>query len=360
MQKLHIIMALILGVISVLITACSNADEPLQPSSPLEDSTSYVVTLNLGGEYISVSEEPLSRSGEEPNKYYGVNVYCMKTDGSETTYSKYAYGVFDNVAEMKITLLGGYKYKFECTSVTDDKDKLHYVTDEYFGNSREGLGKPFMMDGYNGGTYFKRSDYNKFIYDKWKQLIQIKVGNSLVKKSDDDDFGVEYEYPRLIRYYGEIEDFVPSGDASVTIPLKRTVFGIKVVANDVPDGKLEWYNNRLRFSYEECSGAENVNCTDIFTFPNVYDCWKSEEPCSLDFSISFNWVRGNGYTQSFKKDVTVKCNVMTVITVNLNGNSSDVGMSINEDQSPMTIEEVVVNYNGGDLNDTNVEVDPED
>ena len=109
-------------MVVLMCVACSNQDAD-EPSLEADAQKTYEVSLNLSGDYIDVTESPLSRA-DEPKKYYAIDVLCMKTDGTQSSYSAYAYGVFDNLEDMKITLLGGYKYKFVCTSATEREDKF--------------------------------------------------------------------------------------------------------------------------------------------------------------------------------------------------------------------------------------------
>ena len=90
----------------------------------------------------------------------------------------------------------------------------------------------------------------------------------------------------------------------------------------------------------------------------MYDCWKSEEVYTKDFTIYFTWTRANGYKQYFNESITVKRNVMTSITVNLKGGANDVTIGVNEDETPMGNEDISIEYDGGNLNDT--PVDPQE
>ena len=103
--------------------------------------------------------------------------------------------------------------------------------------------------------------------------------------------------------------------------MKRTAFGIKVIVNGVPDGSLTWSDRNydsyynLRFNCDNCTGPDKLEYSQIFTFSEVYDCWKSEEVCTEDFTIYFTWTRANGYKQYFDEKITVKRNVMTTIGI---------------------------------------------
>ena len=77
---------------------------------------------------ITIEESPLFKAaGEETEStdLYGINVYYDKErDGNINDV--YGYGLFDNIADMNISLLTGYKYKFVCSLVKDGKNKVAY------------------------------------------------------------------------------------------------------------------------------------------------------------------------------------------------------------------------------------------
>lgn len=343
-------MVLIMALIGTVITSCSNADEPLPNPTPNDEGEVYEVSLSLGGEYTNVTEEPISRADEAPKKYYGINVYCMKTDGTENSYGHYAYGVFDNVADMKITLLGGYKYKFECTSATEGDDK--------FFDSSSYILYPFQETYYvNGVIYndvFSKDDINKFITSQSKYLDGIKYGKTAYQSESGNNLYDPYthSYPRTDRYYGEITDFIPSNGGVANIPMKRTIFGVKMVINGVPDGKLDW-SVPLPMEHTSCNSSESLSFSHIYTFSDVRVCWINDSHSS-DFTINFTWTRSNGYRQNFKETITVKRNVMTTVNVNLKGGANDISLGIEEEDTPLGNESVNIDYDGGDINNTPV------
>jgi len=129
---------------SSTLFSCSNNEDELPPKEQTNQET-YTISFNLGGEFISTSETPLSRTEVAPKKIYGINVYYKK-DGN-TWYDNYAYGLFDNIQDMTISLISGYRYKFECTMIQNDNDIIYHDKNGYYG-------RPFMSgDNYNG-------DYN--------------------------------------------------------------------------------------------------------------------------------------------------------------------------------------------------------
>ena len=335
----------------LMCVACNNGFD--EPQLEVEAGKTYEVSLSLGGDYIDVSEIPLSRA-DEPKKYYAINVLCMKTDGSENSYSFYASGVFDNINDMKITLLGGYKYKFECTSATEGEEKF-FTKNNY-------LYWPTIYD------QVSISNINKFNIPgngNYVPEYNLKYGSLLYNITNYDNY--YHDYPKMDRYYGELLDYVPTEGGTATISMKRCVFGVKIIINGVPDGTLGWSspsyyvkNDKTYYMYlpkSSHTGNEKLEFSSIYTFYNVYDCWEKTvagDDYTQTFTIGFGWERSNGYTQSFSKEFTVKRNVMTTINVTLTGGSEEIGVGINEETSEMTNESVDMNLDGGLLNDTEV------
>ena len=345
-------MALTAVCMSLSFSSCEK--KQVEDSNIIEGGKTYEVQLGLGGEYIEISETPLSKS-DAPAKYYAIEVYCMKSDGSENEYSHYAEGVFDNIEAMKITLLGGYKYKFICTSAIEGDDKLEIKYNQLY-----------WLYGSSIGT----EQLNKF-YTEYPYLIEnLDSGNTSYLGGTYDNYR---SYPRMDRYYGVLEDYIPTEGGVATISMKRCVFGVNMIINGVPDGTLSWenalredddkYNSDYRwfqFGAYSHTGSEKLALSAIYTFSKVGKCWEKAvkgETYSEVFTIKFTWERGNGYKQEFSQEFTVKRNVMTNLNITLNGGSSEIVLGFNEENVDMTDEEVNVVYNGGETNDT--EVNPE-
>ena len=336
-------------MVVLMCVACSNQDAD-EPSLEADAQKTYEVSLNFSGDYIDVTESPLSRA-DEPKKYYAIDVLCMKTDGTQSSYTAYARGVFDNLEDMKITLLGGYKYKFVCTSATEGEDKFYVVKNTSYGDR--------LRWPYESNTYL--SDLNKF-------TMKYNFGTSLYSGYTYYNNGNPSYYPKMDRYYGEPMDYTPKDGGTATIPMKRCVFGVKMTVNAVPDGTLSWdpycteKSNHYSFNLSQYShiGTEKLEFSSVYTFYEVYNCWQKAvagEDYTKTFTINFTWTRANGYTQNFSKEFTVKRNVMTNINVTLTGGSEEVSVGIQEENSEMTSESTDVNYDGGSLNGT--EVDPQ-
>lgn len=362
-------MVLIMALIGTVITSCSNADEPLPEPSPNDEGTVYEAKLNFEGDIpnFTESEEPISRADETtPKRVYGINVWCMKTDGTETSYKNYAYGLFDNKEDMVISLLGGYKYRFECYMVEDDEEELYISSSKYTGEY------PFagkkITNTFNIG--YSSSGFN-FYNGK------ITTVKSYSESISDKDYSYQTN-PVIGIYYGILLDYTPSQNSIATIPIyKLGYYGLRIVVTGVPDGSLYvspsykdciYYYDKLKYDYWSQTFTESGSIERTFTggfyralnsSGNYISSWLSNmQNYSTSTTVSFTWTRANGYIQDFSKDITLKRNVMTVLTVNLTGGAGEVSLGFEEHSEDMSTENDSIDYDGGDMNDT--PVNPED
>lgn len=330
----------ILFIGSTLFSCSNNEDELLSKEQEENEQETYTISFDLGGEFISTSETPLSRTEVISKKIYGINVYYKKDDNS--SYQNYAYGLFDNIEDMTISLIGGYKYKFECSMVKNDVDTL-YNNHTYYA--------PFhYYYNINNGNYSGIELSNKFEISTTSPtyIKGLKSGTTSISgrgSSSDTD------YPRTDRFYGELEDYVPSSDGIANIDLKRTAFGLKFIVTPPVDGTLSV--GSIASNIKISSDDSTVETSAIYTFYDVYKCWKVEE-YTQNFTIRLTWIRANGATQTFEKVITVKRNVMTTVNVNVNGGTTDSSLGVKEDDTPMGNENVDMSFNGGDLDDNEV------
>lgn len=199
MKIFRLIGMLLIG--SSTLFSCSNNEDELPPKEQEQtNQETYTISFNLGGEFISTSETPLSRTEVAPKKIYGINVYYKK-DG-DTQYQNYAYGLFDNIEDMTISLIGGYKYKFECSMVQNDTDMLYHDDSMYYA--------PFHQGKLNYDIYKGTILENKFNISttNYIQIQGLKFGETSLKgKRGYNDIA---NYPQTDRFYGELTDYVPT------------------------------------------------------------------------------------------------------------------------------------------------------
>ncbi|WP_278716912.1 hypothetical protein [Bacteroides caecimuris] len=342
MKIFRLIGMLLIG--SSTLFSCSNNEDELPPKEQEQtNQETYTISFNLGGEFISTSETPLSRTEVAPKKIYGINVYYKK-DG-DVNYQNYAYGLFDNIQDMTISLIGGYKYNFECSMVQNDADTLYHDDNMYYA--------PFHKDYSSYGGIELSNKFNISTTNSI-HIIGLHVGATCIKSYRNRE-----DYPKTDRFYGELTDYVPTKDGVANIDLKRTAFGLKFIVTPPVDGTLSvsyiWINNDGTMNPNiKVSADDNIlESSSMYTFYGVYRCWQAEN-YTEDLTIQLKWERANGATQTFEKVITVKRNVMTTVNVNVNGSTTDSSLGVKEDDTPMGNENVDMNFNGGDLDDNEV------
>lgn len=134
--------------------ACAACQEKnITPDVPAQDQEVYTVQLGFGGEW-DITYEPLTR-GNDNNDLYGIQLYSAPIDenSTSTTWTPFAYGLYDGVSNVSISLLKGFKYKFEASMFVDGKNKLRLYSDGY--------SSPFFKYGLN---YSCLNVTNGFIY----------------------------------------------------------------------------------------------------------------------------------------------------------------------------------------------------
>ena len=328
---------------TVVLAGCGGdgADAVDELSVPTGTEEYVTVSLAMAGE-VTVSEEPLGRAGTEGKDLYGINVYYdREKDGQSDDI--YGYGLFDCVDSMRLSLLTGYTYKFVCTLVKDGKEKVY---EEYSGS----YSYPFMRQSSYSSNLETDLD-NHFVIGTESHFSGLGDGYTHLK---DEKSYEPRSCPPTERYYGETEGYKPTANGTVVINLKRCSYGVKFVVKGVTDGTLDVsmgsYANSFSVSTPEAE-SEGV----IYTFSDVDGCWKSETDYSVDATLSLRWRRGNNVTQTLEKQqVTLKRNVMTTVTIDLNGSTGDSFIGINPENTPMTDEKVDFTIDADGQEDTEV------
>ena len=308
--------------------------------TPTDNEEMIEVSFTLSGEIsVSVNETPMdnTRAGESTSDdLYGIQVL---QDGE-----KYAFGLFDNVAKMKLFLHSGHSYKAICSSIKNGKTVLKYYNTTYgtgFGkiwymyDSESGVPHSCSQNGSNLNCYVTVADavdpasmqserisyYGfgfPFVHSSGSMYVTTAGvgGYSGVPTTVDNqftyssEFGMDYlsegmtitaadlweKYPSLERFYGESASFQAiKGNTTVSIPLKSTSFSFQCSISGITDGKVSLtINNDTKTLIEE-NGITSSFVSDINTycFNNVEDAWKYNDYME-NFTISMIWTRGFG------------------------------------------------------------------
>ena len=321
--------------------SCNN--DEWTPSTVKEEPKTIKVSVGLDGEFISTSFTPFTRAETDKKKVYGINVYYRES--SNRDYKHYAYGLFDNVQDMQISLPASYTYKFECSIVQDDLDEIY----EDHGN----LNRPFLSfssNGYIGDTSLQ----NKFIVSTSSPIYfdNLKSGTTKVKKANGtlQLAGI----PATDRLYGELEGYTPEVGGHALITMKRTAFGAKFILNPPTDGTLVVSTSFANMNITANEDPKTVE--SLYTFPEVYNCWKIER-YTQTYDIKLTWKRKTGEIQEYSQKVTMRRNIMTTINVYFNNNNvkpeNDTTIGISEDSMPTAGETINIILNDETPTDDN-------
>ena len=279
------------------------------------------VSLNISGDFdVEVVQDPLTKAGSSDDAY-GINVYYDK-EGDGTTNDIYAYGLFDNVADMTITLLSNHKYRVVCNLVKDARNTLFFG--QAFNNTFSGYAYPFQTNSSNSTLL-----NNKFIIGTSTYFTGFGSGNAHRANTASPSTSNYQTYARVNRFYGETDKYEPVPNGTIDVYLKRVVFGAKFVVSGLKGGSLSVTCGDF---FSGTYSKDNDGTETIYTFPDVYDTWKNGLPHVATVSISYTSNRGRLWNLSKSQDVQFKRNVMTTVNVQLNPDLSGTSLSITEEE----------------------------
>lgn len=262
------------------------------------------------------------------NDLYGIQVYsCPNVDGA-TTYTYYAYGLFDDTSLMNIKLLEGYKYKFVATMVVNGKNVIRSTNNVY--------SSPFNSTSLD----------NKFIYSKDKNIggtSGVSVGNvSLVGHTGS------FKHANIDRYYGESGDYIPENNKKVEIDMKRTTFGIKY-ATDLSEGSLKI---ALDGAPEVVINHPQTDHEDIYSFHYVQSVFTNNNN-SETIPTTITWTKTDGVVVPLgTHNITFKRNVLTTVSIKVADVTTENGIGFELETTEMGTEDITIE--NGEIVDTNV------
>lgn len=319
-------------LLALLLTfcGCSTQDEPTV--EPSKEAKVFTVSMGLFGEITSISDSPLTRAAT--NDLYAIQVYSRPdsafSGGVYQEEKRYAYGLFDDKALMTIKLMEGYKYRFECTMVPNGKNKIyHYNT--WDGNNSYYYSAPFDKPLVsNGGFTYSTDNGFSSLNNGWSYVYTDSMNMT------------SFQRPNIDRYYGKTENYVPTQNGTVTIDMKRMVFGVKLVAEGLESGKLLI---QIENAPIMTLTAPNKEIQDIFTFQNLYSpiSWTydgittaKEVPYYESIPLSINWVKADGVSVPIaSQNIKFSRNQLTTVTVKVADNSTNNGIGITTESTGM-------------------------
>lgn len=324
MKKFYILsLCLLLGTIS--FSACD--EEKVITSSNEETVT---LGFNIKAD-LDISEMPLeaTRAGGT-SKTYAVQVY--EYSSNTNSLLPYAYGIFDDVSKMSITMRKSKTYKIYIGLFLDFFDKYKF-----------------------GGPYYGASPYytaanNEFVYSQewifphwWTNLAEGAQSFYLTSDSEASQSMLECD-----SYCGIIDEFKATDNDVIEAQLARSAFGIQINVSGMTEGKLVWegcvITPYVRNSYEICSiEYPETRYEQMFTIVQFLRSTMTEEE-DLQFYLYY-YDSSNNKQILAQNSITIHRNKKKLINITLQSTSNtEVSRSFSISTSQDTMEEEELTY----------------
>ena len=276
-----------LFVCAAIAAACSSEMEVPSPANPDDDMVE--VSFNLGGDYVSVEETPLTRADEGVDVIYGVQILeiMFETLRDEDT-RPYAYGLFTDLKNARISLAKGARFRFQAFVIRADRDALHNtsgITDKFIRSEDHAIGyRDYLITNNITSVDWYNADYK-------------------INVPDDGKINIDMERMSFSFTY----NIVPPIDGSIKVFYKATF-------ND---------DSYEKMIYEVKAGADYKTEQAIYTDPRY-----------TESNIRIQWERGNeslsGYTQDQVINIQKKKNY--IINVDFTERAGEnIGFNMDEE-----------------------------
>lgn len=325
-------MALFAVLMCLNFASCSS--EEVVPEEPTQDK--YItVGLDCIGEYLEITNSPLSRATEDDEFY--IQVYSINENGYPEPY---ANGHFEtSLNGIFLKLLQGKKYNFKIA--INVKGRL---------NDYENFDKNF--------------NYSSSLVSSWGS-----AGNFFIPVSTECE-----------GFYGELDNFTPVEGENIVISTKRVSYGAKFIAENLSEGTLDIIVRRPRVqAFEDyISLTPSIPESDkIYSFVDKYNAWKgiytqtgtdpeTGEPTyeykdySSEKTLEINWTKENGEVIPFGTyKVTFKRNVRTTVRIDVAELPSvSNGITVTREDTPISDDDNEYEIGGGEIVEVPVNSEP--
>ena len=289
-------------------TSCSKTSD-----SKKEEGEMMKVKLNLAGDFdVDVSQDPLTRA-ESSTDAYAINV----------TYDngKYAYGLFDNVGDMTITLLSNHTYTFECTLIKDARNTLFFG--QAFNNTYSGYAYPFQTNSSNSTMIT-----NSFVVGSGTYFTGFNNGSAHMASTTSPSTSNAMSYPNTNRFYGKTTNYEPVHNGVINIYLKRAVFGARFVVSGLQEGSLSLQCGDFFSRTVTADGTYGR----LYTFTNPATVAMNDTPLVATLTANYSSSRGSLWNLTQTQDIQFKRNVWTTVYVQLNPDLSAATFTVTEEE----------------------------
>ena len=286
-----------------------------------DDGEQITVSLNLDGDFdVTVDQDPITKAltKASSNDVYAINV-LWDAAGTGVIGDYYAYGLFDNIQDMHITLIAHHKYEFRVALIKDAKNTLFYG--QAFNNSYSGFCYPFQTNS-SGSTLLN----NKFILGTSTRFTGLTNGNAHLNNVTTPSTSNATPNASVNRFYGVATNYEPIPNGTVDVYLKRYIYGANIIIDGVTDSEGElnvkcgdWFNKTISSNFE--LGEQ------IHTFTSI-----PSETENQTITLNFSSNRGKPWNLTQSQVITFKRNVMTTINITLNPDLSGAFFDLVEEE----------------------------
>ena len=301
--------------IALAVTACNTPE--LTPTEPIKPEE-FNVSIGFSG--VEISETPMSRASEAKD-WYAFQVYS-KPENSNSSYSYYAYGFFDNKKDMIISLKSGYEYKFDVNMAAEGSQKVRSFCLVNAGWAE-----------INNSFVISSTEYVRYMYEGY-----------LYMRPNDT-----YDRPAVDRFFGSTSGFIPSENSKVNIEMKRVAFGARFVPKDFTEGSLEISIEGSKIL--TMTAGVDTELTEIISFNNIRN---TSDDYSENIHVNSVWIKPDGVrTPIVNETIAYKRNVCTTIEFVVADQNSTSGIDIIANETMAEGETIIADQDG-----TNTEVNP--
>ncbi len=310
----------------VIFVACDK-NTPVIP----DEDESVTIGFSFKAD-IDISEMPLvATKAGEPVQTYAIQVF--EYSSNTNSLLPYAYGIFDDVSKMSITMNKGKKYKIYAGLFFDFFVK-------------------YKFGGYHS-TLFYSGPNNAFVYSQdwvflhWLQNLSTGY-DMFFQKTDGKD--ASRSMIESDSYCGILEEFSPKENDRVDMQLIRSAFGIQINVTGMTEGRLVWEGRAvtpgvgMNSTFQVCSiEAPATTYDQIFTLAQYLRSTTVEDNYIHFYLYYFD---SNNTKQILNQNsITVHRNKKTVVNITLQSESnSDVNRSFSISRSQQEMGTEVLTY----------------
>ena len=282
----------------VFCASCSSADEDVNGGGTQKQEEKVSTKLNFTGEILDITESPWTRS-DEAKDWYVIQVYeDTRAEGaSKASWSYYAWGLFDDVSNLKLDLVKGKKYKFVVYMYVDASEKIEYIFRDNNEESEYNLTAPTNVFEITSKRYFQGESVT--VYTRLKEA---------------SPYSSHVPRPHIEQFYGNLEDYTAIEGGTATVNMKRSSFALKLIAKNFTSGSIAVDVDGTDYTMNMTPEQSEVQ--EVFT---CFDKDKDED----DIYFTITWTKEDGTKVKLaSRTITVKRNVVTTITFNVGEASS--------------------------------------